>query len=105
MQRAASTIFNDTVYLPNYVNHYTLTAATARNITIPTDCEFAILSAPVDFLTNTNGTAVVPASDVTDGTGSFLNIGYCRVVPGDVVSVISASTSYITLACYTRPSK
>lgn len=104
MNNVNSTMYADTVFLPNYVNHYTLTANTARSITIPSTCSFAILSAPVDFLHNTNGTAVVPASDVVDGTGSFLNIGYCRVAGGDVVSVISASTSYITMACYSRPS-
>ena len=103
MRAVNTTMYTDTVFLPDYVNHYTLTASTARDITIPSNCSFAILSAPVDFLHNTNGTAVIPASDVEDGTGSFLNIGYCRVRGGDTVSVISASNSYITVACYTRP--
>lgn len=97
----------DVLPIPEYVNHNSVT--TAENLTIPSGAGMMVISSNVAAYMNATTTAVVPASDVVDGTGSFL------LAPGAVyrflltkndgtvptISVISASgTALITQAFY-----
>lgn len=77
---------------PLYVNHRTVTAA--EDETVPSGYRSVIITADADIWL-ADGTAVVPSSDVVNGSGSFpLKAGVARkfwVTPGQTLSVISAS--------------
>lgn len=60
----------DVLPIPEYVNHNSIT--TAENLTIPSGAGVLVLVVNAAAYINTTGTAVVPSSDVTDGSGSFL---------------------------------
>lgn len=78
---------------PAYVNHRTVTAAETE--TVPDGASWVVITSDADLWASDSATAVVPSSDVTDGTGSlFLKAGVSRafaVVAGQTLSVISAS--------------
>lgn len=87
--------------LPQYVNHRSVTTAEAE--TVPALAQYVIFSGNADAWIS-DGTAVVPASDVTDGTGSFFVkagaiIGFA-VTPGQTISVISASGTLLASFAY-----
>jgi hypothetical protein len=86
---------------PTYINHYALAANTAKNIAIPANASVAIFSANADFYANYTGTAVVPAGDVTDGTGSEMNptVRYVKRITSPF-SVIAPATTVLTIAWY-----
>jgi hypothetical protein len=77
---------------PVHVNHRVVT--TAETETVPDGANAVIITSDADIWLS-DGTAVVPAGDVIDGTGSFpLAAGVARgfyVSPGQTLSVISAS--------------
>lgn len=77
---------------PVYVNHHAATVAETE--TVPAGAYRVIITPDADAWFS-DGTAVVPAGDVVDGTGSFLiAAGVARafyVKPGQTISVISAS--------------
>lgn len=77
---------------PVYVNHHSVAAA--ENETVPAGATRVFITANADVWL-ADGTAVVPAGEVVDGTGSFLlKAGVTRgffVTPGQTISVISAS--------------
>jgi hypothetical protein len=80
---------------PDYVNHRTIT--TAETETVPTlspAVRRVVITADADVWLS-DGTAVIPSSDVIDGTGSFLlKAGVARgfdIEQGWTLSVISAS--------------
>lgn len=87
---------------PTYVHHRTVT--TAETETVPAGATRVFVTADADAWLS-DGTAAVPAGDVTDGTGSFLlKAGVCRgffVTPGQTISAISASgTAHISFEYY-----
>lgn len=80
--------------VPGYRNHYVVTAA--KTITVPAGAFRMVLCPDANIWWAADGTAaVVPAGDVTDGTGSaFWGAGQTRIFevsPADTLSVISAS--------------
>lgn len=82
------------VPFPFYVNHRTVT--TVEDETVPAGANVVFITPDADvWMANGTGAAVVPSSDVTDGTGSFLlKAGVCRgffVVGGQKLAVASAS--------------
>lgn len=58
----------------DYVDAHVLAASTAETFTKPTGARFVRLKGTVNFFFKPNGTAAVPAADVTDGTSSTLVI-------------------------------
>jgi len=99
-------LYNDSVEIPTYVDARVLGASTAETFTVPAGYYFAVFSGNVavgDYYTKIGGTAAVPAADISDGSASFPNIGYCRVTPGQVISVISPTAGIITIAFYPAP--
>ncbi len=87
------------------VVHRTVTTAAAE--TVPAGCGAVIITADAAIWIS-GGTAVVPSSDVTDGTGSvFLGAGVARgfyVSPGQALSVISASgTAHVSFEYLADP--
>jgi hypothetical protein len=77
---------------PAFVNHYPVT--TAKTVTVPAGYTGVVIESDADIWLS-DGTAAIPAGDVTNGTGSFpLKGGASRgfdVSPGQTISVISAS--------------
>lgn len=80
---------------PAYVNHHTVT--TVEDETVPAAPVTGVIITPTAdiWLALGTGTAVVPSSDVVDGTGSF-HIGAhvargFNVTAGQKLSVVSAS--------------
>jgi hypothetical protein len=85
---------------PDYVNHYSLTANTAKAVTVPANATIAYFACTNPFYASYTGTAVVPGADVTNGTGNELNPTVRNVRGVTTVSVISAVDSKFTVAFY-----
>lgn len=81
------------------VHTYALVATTAKSVTVPVGATFMVVSATADFWVNTFGaTAVIPSADNTTGTGTpVLNPTQRKVVAGQVLSFISATSQQITI--------
>ena len=80
----------------DWVDHRVFAAATAETHTGPAGAAFCMVTPTVDSYVNLSGTAVVPAADVTDGTGSVLvPAGTSRLfsVVGDVTFSFIASAA------------
>lgn len=90
---------------PSYIDVRSLAAGVAESHTFPSNTRFVIFSSTCDWYANPNGTAAVPAADVTDGTGSELNPAayYWNSPPGSAFSMISASACTVTMAVYLGP--
>lgn len=84
-----------------WVNSYALTANTAKSISVPSGATLCIISSDVDIWVASEGTAVVPVSDTTDGTGVVLNPG-ARSIPAGVttLSVISEYAAKVSIEWY-----
>lgn len=90
---------------PAYVNHRTIT--TAEDETVPADMAAVVIDPDADvWVANGTGAAVVPSTDVTNGTGSFLvKAGVITpafgVSAGQKISVVSASgTAHVAFLYY-----
>lgn len=89
---------------PVYVNHRTVTAAETE--TVPDGASWMVITSDADLWAS-DGTAAVPSSDVTDGTGSFfVKAGVARafaVVATQTLSVISASgTAHVSFEYFKK---
>ena len=75
-------------------------AGTAESITVPAGAKYAVFSASADFACNPTGTAAIP-TDVTDGTGSFVNPLIWEVTGVTTLSVVGfANDTYVSVAFY-----
>jgi hypothetical protein len=93
-----------TIPFPSFVNHHAVT--TAETETVPAGAYSVVIKTDATIWLS-DGTAVVPAGDVVDGAGSFpLGAGEAicfDVVPGQTISVISASgTANVAFLYYGR---
>lgn len=81
-----------------------LSSNTEDHVTVPTGATYVVISATANTYIKVGSSSVaatVPASDITDGTGSDLNPSGYQLYPGDVqVSCISGSSSIVSLAFY-----
>ena len=74
---------------------------TADTITVPAGARFALFSASDDFFARYDGqAAVVPSSDVEDGTGSELNPIVRAVKAGETISIIAAAAATIVTVSF-----
>lgn len=96
----------DVVVASRYINTRALAANTAETETVPTGvtggtAAYVVFKCDADFWVCWSGsTAVVPAADVTDGTGSELNPTERYIGGVTTYSIISASASSISMAYY-----
>jgi len=79
-----------------YVNARVIGASTAESFTVPSGAKWVNFSATVAFYADFVTTAVVPATDVTDGSSPVLNPGLRGLEGAETISVISASAGVIT---------
>lgn len=83
---------------PTYVDARVLAANVAESHTVPTGARFVIFSANcAAFYVLPNGTAAIPAADVTDGTGSVLNPSAWFVEGKATLGLISPTTCIVTM--------
>ena len=82
------------------VNNYVLTASTNKAVTVPSGANYAVFAADADIWVKVGGVAAIPATDVTDGTGSELNPAVRRVDSGATIGVISGSAAKVSITFY-----
>lgn len=83
-----------------YIDVRVLPAATKRDHDTPSGANYVLFSANGDFYYKRNGGAVVPSSDVTNGSGPELNPTIRYIGGSTTISLISPSSCVITMAFY-----
>ena len=85
-----------TPYLSDYIVDYSLSQNTAQTIAWPAGATHAILSATDIFLVGAAGhTAQIPDGNITDGTGSILNLGQVQKGSESSFSVITPNSNVV----------
>lgn len=99
-----SRLISASVPLPRWVDAMVLAANVAETYTVPATADFVLISSDVGFYINTNATATVPATEVTNGAASFYVPASIQIVvnSSDAVSLIATATAKITIGCYKR---
>ena len=77
-----------------------LAAGVAETYTLPSGCRYVMFSADGDFYARYAGTAAVPTTEVTDGTGAELNPAVRYVGDQTTISVIASATTIVTICAY-----
>jgi len=77
-----------------------MVVTTTEDYTVPAECNKIILSADGDFYAKKGGTAAIPGTEVSDGSGSELNPVCLQVSPGDVIGFIASVSTVITISCF-----
>jgi len=97
-------VMNSAVPFPLWVDAMVLGAGTAESYTVPASAGFAIITANLPFYACVSGTAVVPTTEITDGTGSFYIAAgmQCKLGSGKTLSMIraTAASTVITIGVY-----
>ena len=89
-----------------YRHHRLLVASTAETFSVPADANYVLFSSTDDFyVAYTSGgegtvTAVVPSSDVTDGSGMDLNPTQRMLHDVDEISIISEAAAKVTMTFF-----
>lgn len=93
------------------INNYILVGGVARTITVPTGAEFVFMNATnstgasnMTYFTcdAAIGTAAIPGSDITNGTGVECNISMRNVRLTPTISVIAPAAGILFCAFYAR---
>lgn len=84
----------------DYINAAFLAADTAEAFTVPAKAKIVLFSSTANFYLNTRAVAVIPAGDITDGSGPEYNPIARRVSSGDSLSLIASTACIIMLAFY-----
>lgn len=82
------------------INNRVLASGVAESDTVPADARLVMFSSTGNFYCKINGTAAIPAADVTDGTGSELNPSVRSVEAANTISLIAPTACVVTLAYY-----
>jgi hypothetical protein len=91
----------DSAIAQGYTNNYILLANTHRSLDVPTDARFALFNSSADIWVKIDGTAIIPTSDILDGTGSELNPVLRYIGSSSKIGVISSSQTILTVMFYT----
>lgn len=104
MQTAPAEVFGATPLFPRYIDAVVLGAGTAESYAVPAGAAYAIITSDGAFFARLTGTAVIPTTEVSDGTASmYIPAGIqIRVEGGTTISMIraAASSTIITIALY-----
>ena len=91
----------DSLSSPSYVNNYALSASTAKSVTVPSGARVAVFNSDANLWVRYDGSdAAIPASDVTDGTGSELNPAARDVSELQSLSIIAAAACKVSISFY-----
>jgi len=74
----------------------------AESHTVPTDAQYVVFSGNGDFYVNFDAVAVVPSTDVTDGTASLLKPTVRAIEGASYISLISPASgaTVVTMEFY-----
>ena len=93
-----------TVKFPLWVDAVFLGAGTAESYTVPAAAGYALITCTLPVWACISGTAVVPTTEITDGSGSFyLSAGIqCKLDSGQTVSFIrgTAANTIVSIGVY-----
>ena len=93
-----------TVKFPLWVDAIVLGSAAAESYTVPAGAGYALITANLPFYGCVSGTAVVPTTEITNGTGSFYMAAGIQVKldSGQTLSLIraTAASTIITIGVY-----
>jgi hypothetical protein len=83
------------VEFPLWVDAVFLGAGTEETYTVPANAGFALFTCTLPVWGCLSGPAVIPATEITDGTGSFyISAGIqCKIGSGDSISFIRATAA------------
>ncbi len=84
----------------DYINVAFLAAGTAESFTVPAKASIVLFSSDYNFYLNTRTVAVIPAGDITDGSGPEYNPVARQVSPGDTLSLIASIDCRVMLSFY-----
>lgn len=90
----------DGIEFTDHVDIVALTAATAKDYTVPAGAKYILMQSLQNFYCSKDRTATIPSGDVTDGTGAILNPLLRVVAGGEVVSFICDVNAYIIISVY-----
>lgn len=97
-------LMNSAVPFPQWVDTVVLGADTAETYTVPAGAGFCLITAALPFYACISGTAVVPTTEITNGSGSFyVSAGMqCKLGSGKSLSMIraTAASTIITIGVY-----
>ena len=97
-------LMNSAVPFPQWVDTVVLGAGTAESYTVPANAGYAVITSALPFYGCISGTAVVPTTEITDGTGSFYVAAgiQCKLGSGKTLSMIrgTAASTVITIGIY-----
>lgn len=84
-----------TIKFPLWVDAVVLGAATAESYTVPAGAGYALITCTAPVWACISGTAVIPTTEVTDGTASFYLASGIQVKldSGQTLSLIRASAA------------
>ena len=77
-----------------------LVGEVAEVVTVPTGANYVLFSATGDFWANFGAVAAIPATEVADGTASYLNPGLMALGGATTIGLISESVSIIQMSFY-----
>ena len=103
-QPVPATVYSNLVSFPVWVDAVFLGAASAETYTVPADAGYALVTCNLPVYGCVSGTAVVPTTEITDGSGSFyMSAGMqCKLDSGDSLSLIraTAANTIVTIGVY-----
>lgn len=97
-------VMNSAVSFPLWVDNMFLGSDSAESYAIPAGAGFAIITSNQPFWARVGGTAAIPTTEITDGTGSFYIAAgmQCKLGSGKTLSMIraTAASTVITIGVY-----
>ncbi len=94
----------DVVSFPTHVDHFEYGGAASKNITLPANTSYVILtisSSSVHYAVKLGTGAAIATTDVTDGTANVLNLSQFVVPEGTTqISIATSGACKITLSYY-----
>lgn len=89
------------IQLCDYINVYILSPGVSVDITIPAGARHMLFSSCAQvWLSVGAGSAEIPTTDITDGSGPFLNPYMVTVSHGEVYSIVSGTGGELMVAFY-----
>ncbi len=90
--------------ISNHIDIRSIAAAVAEAHTIPSGAKHCLIRSTVDIWVNPDGTAAVPAADVTDGSASYyIPVDVAELIEVDDMTTLSIISDYdglVMLAFY-----
>ena len=86
--------------LSSHIDRYGLVEDVAKTITVPTGARVAVFSTLIDFYVKEGTTAVIPTTDVTNGSAPMLNAYVISVVGIEQMTLIAPTSGEVLVAYY-----